>query len=149
MKMDYLDRIAEGLERMARRGKAMHSKTLLPELKSPETRHAVAEVLIAQFERWDVHALNRASLLGLTGTMVLDPDHPLPEDPAVLERAGHLLAIDRALLKRYPYQPERRDHWITHPNAKLDGKTPLELMLEGGVPAIREVRVLAESGKDW
>jgi hypothetical protein len=149
MKMDYLDRIAVGLERMARRGKATQRTTLLPEIHGPEARHALAEVLVAQFDRWDVHAVNQAALLALPDKTALQPGEPLPDDAVVMERAGHLLAIDRALLKRYPYQPERRDHWITHPNAKLDGKTPLELMLEGGVPAIREVRVLAESGKDW
>ena len=49
-------------------------------------------------------------------------------------------------IARYPYQPKKRERWLSVPHPLLEGKTPLESMLEHGLPAIKEVRVVAESG---
>ena len=62
-----------------------------------------------------------------------------------LEHVGHLLAIDRALLKRYPHQPHRRNRWLILPQPHLAGKAPLELMLVGGLQGIKEIRAILES----
>ena len=145
---DYLGRIAEGLERVTREAKGKKIETLVPELKDPETRKALAEVIIAQFERWKLHEVNQAMLLGLSEVTELRQGKPLPDDQAVLEHVGHLLAIDRALLKLYPYQPERRARWISSPQPRLGGRTPLEAMLGGGIQGIKEVRAAVESAAE-
>lgn len=142
---DYLDRIAEELESLARESGAKKVETLVPELREPEARQALAEVILAQFERWDLHEINQSVLLGLAEITELRQGKPLPDDPIVLERVGHLLAIDRALSKLFPYQPNSRDRWISSPQPRLGGRAPLELMLVGGLQAIKEVRAMVES----
>ena len=142
---DYLDRIGEELERLALEGRAEDVETLVPEFRSPEARQALAEVILAMFERWDVHELNQAMLLGIADVTKLKQGKPLSDDAAVLERVGHLLAIDRALLRRYPSQPHYRDRWVSSAQPQLGGRAPLELMLVGGLQAIKQVRAVIES----
>ena len=119
-------------------------KTLLPQLEDSEAREAVAEALIALFARWDLHEVNQAQLLDLSSMLDLK-QKLLQADSNTMERAGYLLAIDRALLKRYPSEPEKRDKWVFTANDNLDGLTPLAVMLEKGVPGIEVIKVLAES----
>jgi len=119
-------------------------KTLLPELQEPEARAAVAEALMGLFERWQLHEVNQAQLLGLTS--VLDLKRKIIDaNTETMERAGHLLAIDRALRQRFMAQPERRDRWIFTANDFLTGLTPISIMLEDGLKGIMSIRGMAES----
>ena len=58
----------------------------------------------------------------------------------MLERVGHLLAIDRALLKQYPYRSGYRDRWVTIPSDSFNGESPLQIMLTRGIEGIREIQ---------
>jgi hypothetical protein len=120
-------------------------KTFLGELRDFESRRALAEAVTALLDRWNLAAADRSSLLGLDEGAELRPGEALPENPAVLQRAGHLLAIGRALRRMYPYQPTLRDRWVATPEPALGGKTPLATMLAQGIDGIREVRELIES----
>jgi hypothetical protein len=120
-------------------------KTLLPQLQEPEARTAVAEALTALFERWQLHEVNQAQLLGLTSVLQLK-QKIIQADSQTMERAGHLLGLDRALNKRYSMDPERGDRWIFTPNDYLNGFTPLSIMLENGLLGIASIRTVAESG---
>ncbi|MEW5756073.1 MAG: antitoxin Xre/MbcA/ParS toxin-binding domain-containing protein [Pseudomonadota bacterium] len=141
---DYLDKIASALERVTRDSKAKRVETFVPELREIETRKVLAELILAVFERWGVHRFNQPVLLGLDEISALRDGKPLPDDVAVLERAGHLLAIDRALLKLYPDSPVTRERWISTPHPQLGHKSALELMLIGGLQAIKDVRAMLE-----
>lgn len=142
---DYLDRFADELERLDQVGRAKRVKTLLPELNDPETRQALAEVILVQFERWGVSEFNYALLLGLPETSELKQGDTIPDVVVVLERVGHLLAIDRALLKRYPNQADYGEDWLASPEPRLGNRKPLEFMLVGGLQAIKEVQAIVES----
>lgn len=142
---DYLEKIASALERLTQDSKDKKVETLVPALRDLESRKALMEAILAQFERWGVHRYNQPVLLGMDEMSVLRQGNPLPDDVAVLERVGHLLAIDRALLKLYPDSPITRDRWISSPQPQLGGKSALELMLLGGLQAIKDVRVMLES----
>ena len=120
-------------------------KTFVGELRTIESRRALAEAVTALLDRWNLGAGERSSLLGLDQEAGLSPGEALPEDPAVLQRAGHLLAIGRALHRAYPYQPALRDRWVATPEPALDGRPPLAVMLEGGEDGIQEVRDLIEA----
>jgi hypothetical protein len=120
-------------------------KTLVGELRDLASRRALAEAVTALLDRWNLAAGDRSSLLGLDPWAGLRPGEALPEDPAVLQRAGHLLAIDRALRRVYPYQPTLRDRWVATPEAVLGGRPPLAVMLDGGNAGIQAVRELIET----
>lgn len=120
-------------------------QTLLPQLEDPEARKAVAEAVMALLARWGLHEVNQARLLGLPTVFELKRKI-VDADSQTMERIGYLLAIDRALLKRFPYEPGKRDRWVFTANEHLDGLTPLSLMLEKQVKGLIVVRALAESG---
>ena len=91
-----------------------------------------------------MHELNQARLLGVDSVSDIKRNK-FPEDASrVLEHIGQLLAIDRALLKFFPYEPTARDQWIFVPQPKLENETPLTVMLEQGLEGIRKVRELLE-----
>lgn len=120
-------------------------ETLLPEIKDPEARRAIVDAIFALFDRWHLHEINQAQLLGLSSISDMKQYEFPADDAVVLTRMGDLLAIDRALLKYFPYQPTARDLWITIPKDSLGGDTPLAIMLSQGSIGISKVRRLAES----
>ena len=63
---------------------------------------------------------------------------------AVLTRAGHLLAIDRALQRHYGERAVLRDTWLRVPYPELGGQSALALMLTG-IEGIKRVRKLVEA----
>ncbi len=119
------------------------SDTYLSGMDTNEGRRALAEVLLAMFRHWGVEAPQQAELLGMEEVESLWQGAALPNKTTVLERAGQLLAIDRALAKKYADQPLLREQWVSNPNIWLRGRSPLQRMLEG-VEGIREVRSLIE-----
>ena len=145
---DYLNEIAEQLERLAHESRGREVKTLLPELHSEEAHQALAEVVLALLEQWHVHELNQAVLLGVADVNGLRNGEPLPDEYAVLERVGHLLAINRLLSKRFLGQPGRIERWLALPQSQLGDKAPLELMLVGGLEGVRQVRALLEAARE-
>jgi hypothetical protein len=121
------------------------AETLLPQLKDPEAREAVADAVMALLNRWGLHEVNQARLLGLTS--IVDCKRKIAAaDSTSMERAGYLLAIERALLKRFPGQAHKHDEWIFLRHDRLAGLAPLSIMLEKGVPGMILVKKLAESG---
>ena len=112
--------------------------TLLPELHTPEARQAVAELLLAQFQRWGLHEAKQAELLAMDDISVLQRGAPLPDRHETLERAGLILAIDRRLQRLFADDRVLRDGWVMFPNSALGGAAPLTVML-GGLEGIRRV----------
>ena len=120
------------------------TRTLLPEIHSAETRQALAESVLAVLDGWGIHPAKQAELLGLPDLAPLRQGRPLPDGPAVLERAGHLLGIERALKRLYPHDPASRHAWLMLPDAELGEQPPLRVMLDG-VEGIKRVRKRIEA----
>jgi len=78
---DYLERFDRELARLSREAKGKKLETGVPELTDPETRKALVEVILAQFERWQLHPVNQAALLGLKEMGALREGQPLPKVP--------------------------------------------------------------------
>lgn len=120
------------------------NNSLVSELKTPEARLALAEAVVALFRQWHIHEVNQLELLSMHNTAHLRMDEPLPDDPEVLERTGQMLAIERALYKAFPYEPDRRNTWVLAPLDALHGDAPINKMLEG-LDGIKQVRELIEA----
>lgn len=119
------------------------TRTLLPETHTPETLAALADAVLAVLGDWGVAPARQVGLLGLAAAQI--PGQPLPDDPGVLERAGYLLGIERALKRRYPDDPAARHAWLMLPESGLGAQAPLRVMFDG-VDGIRRVRSLLETG---
>lgn len=115
----------------------------LPEIHNSETRQALAEAALV-LGNWGVAPAKQVELLGLANAALLSQGQPLPDDPRVLERASHLLGIERALKRRYPGDPATRHGWLMLPAVRLGGQPPLRVMLDG-VEGIKRVRSLLET----
>ena len=121
------------------------TKTLLPELHDKEARQAIAESVLSLLQRWNLHEINQSELLGLPSIVEVYQRKLQTANAETMTRIGHILAIDRALQKRFPHEPARRDQWIFSPNMSLNDETPLSTMLKSGLPGILLVRNLIES----
>ena len=117
--------------------------TLLTQLQTPEARRAVAEAVLSLLNRWVLHETRQAELLGVADMSGITRTGLLPNDTAVLERAGHLLAIARAL-KRLHADEVAADWWVRSPSEAFGGFAPLTVML-GGVEGIERVRAFLEA----
>jgi len=104
--------------------------TYLSDMDSVEGRRALAEVLLALFRQWELDEADQAKLLGLEEIDSLWQGAALPNRENVLERAGLILAISRALKKQFADQPVMEERWIRLPNIWLQGRAPLQRMLE-------------------
>jgi hypothetical protein len=58
---------------------------------------------------------------------------------------SYLLGIYTAL--RALHQGELADRWVRRPNTNVlfDGRTPIDTMITGGIPAMAEVRALLDA----
>ena len=115
-------------------------ETLLTQVRDHETRQVLGECVVALFRRWSLDDIDQAALLGMRASAPLHNGEAVPDDPLVLARVGHLLAIDRALHALYRYAPRERDGWVTSSDPHLDGRTPLSIMLDHGLAGIVAVR---------
>lgn len=116
-------------------------ESYLSGMHTEEGRRAVTEVLLALFRRWDLDEGDQARLLGMAEVATLWQGAALPDETAVLERAGLLLAIERAVQQQFAEQPKMADRWVTLPNIWLQGRSPLDKMLEGdeGIKQIHDL----------
>jgi len=121
----------------------MMAETYLSGMHTEEGRRAIAEALLAMFRKWELEKSDQAKLLGMDELESLWQGAALPNETSVLERAGLLLAIDRALQKQFAEQPLMQERWVSFPNIWLKGRKPLEIMLKG-MEGIREVHDLFE-----
>jgi hypothetical protein len=83
-------------------------------------------------EKMRVRALNKFR----EGTEVL------PDDPAVLRRAGYLLRIADALRTTYPMNPRMSGRWVRQGHRRFGKRTPLSIILSDGESGL--IAVLSE-----
>lgn len=95
-----------------------------------EVRAAGALALVRLFRDWAVDATTQAALLGLDGQgleRLLD-GAALADEPNLLARARHLLAINKVLRLRFAGDVEVLRDWLRQPCHALGETTPLAAM---------------------
>lgn len=140
------------------RGTSYHELTGL-DPAAAETRAAMAVSLTRLFELWALDIAEAADLLGIEGRRLeryLDGS-PFPYDTNLLARAGHLLAINKALRLRLGGNAEAKRMWLRAPCTRLGGVAPLAAMRksESGLAALRmhlehacdEARACTDTGR--
>lgn len=118
-------------------------------------RAEIAHAVMNLFNEWQVEAVDQVQLLGLPANtrpramLKYQKGTPLPDDEEMLERVQHLLAIQQALGTTFPHNPAMGGLWITTPNAMFGERTPLAVMLQGGLNGILQVRRRLECTEVW
>ncbi|MFP4560669.1 MAG: MbcA/ParS/Xre antitoxin family protein [Thiohalorhabdus sp.] len=115
-----------------------------PPVSEPTERSYLAYNVTTLFKRWGLEDAQQTALLGLPRREKKQLERfrkgaPLPEEPEVLGRASGLLAVNQRLADRFPADDPRVYTWVVTPEEGLEGRRPLDVMLEDGVPGIRRV----------
>jgi transcriptional regulator with XRE-family HTH domain len=110
-----------------------------------DERSRLAKMVTRLFEHWSVDTTAQAELLGLSGGSRTAVSRyrrgtPLPESRDLIDRVGNLFGIHKSLRLLYPHNPELVYRWPTLRNATLDNYTPVEIMIEQGLPGIVAIR---------
>jgi hypothetical protein len=115
-----------------------------PDLSSQDSRKRLAKMVMALFDHWGLSSADQALLLGLSAETRATiaryrKGAPLAENIDLLGRAGHLLGIHKSLRIMFPHDRDLAYAWVTTPNRRFEGKTPLSIMQSGyeGLLAIR------------
>ena len=102
---------------------------------------AELEAFFEMAERWGLSIDQQITLLGSPGRSTFfkwkKEGGALPKDTR--ERLSHLLAMWKALRILFT-QDSRGEQWLNQPNDYLEGRTAIEVMLQGGMADIIHVR---------
>ena len=112
---------------------------------TPEDRVRLAKMVTRLFEHWKLDPATAAALLGLseksrTAINRYRKGGPLPDSRDLLDRVGNLFGIHKSLRLLYPHNRELVYRWPTARNQRLDNLTPVEIMVEQGLPGIVAIR---------
>jgi len=121
-----------------------------PPLGPPDLERLSGPALRAFFkiaDRWGLSGAEQQALLGGISRSTLqrwkrEQDALLSQDQ--LERISYLLGIHKNL---QILLPTTGDDWVKRPNgdARFEGRTALEVMVAGGMHALREVRLYLDA----
>lgn len=74
---------------------------------------------------------------------------PFPLTAEVEERIEHIIGITDALRTSYPHNPNMGAMWIRQRSKKLNDQIPLNIILEGGLEGVIEIRKHLDCSYDW
>lgn len=106
-----------------------------------EINSELRELLLAALDCWELTNLEQCSVLSIDAPTLLrlrERSAELPEgEPAV--RARFLVTLAELLTALFPERPDIRNTWVRRQNIKLDGATPLNLMMTGRLDDTKRV----------
>lgn len=115
------------------------------DLHTRDSRERLARLLVELFGHWGLSAADQAAVLGLSAqsrstVARYRRGEPLADNADLLGRAGHLLGIHKALRILFPHDRDLAYRWVSAPNRRFGGATPLEVMKRYGYEGILAVR---------
>ena len=115
------------------------------DVRTRDSRIRLARMVVTLFGHWGLSGGDQTALLGLSSdsrsTLArYRRGEPLADSADLLGRVGHLLGIHKALRILFPHDRDLAYRWVTAPNRRFDGRTPLALMREHGYEGILAVR---------
>jgi hypothetical protein len=115
------------------------------DVRTRDSRIRLARMVMKLFAHWGLSGGDQTALLGLSSdsrsTLArYRRGEPLADSADLLGRVGHLLGIHKALRILFPHDRDLVYRWVTTPNRRFDGRTPLAVMREHGYEGILAVR---------
>lgn len=113
--------------------------------RTRDERVILARAAIKLFELWNLSAADQLMLLGLneSNRIALQryaKGEALAANRDLLERVGHLLGIHKTLKLLYPRNAAIVHGWMSAPNTKFDGATPIGVVRRFGFAGLLMVR---------
>ncbi len=115
----------------------------------------LAGTVISLLDHWGVGEREKITLLGLpaeTGLYSLQGfcrGKALSGDDGVLIRVEHIFGIAQALSLANPLNERAAVMWLHRRNHRLDGRTPLAIMIDDGLDGIIRVRIQLDCSYGW
>ena len=124
--------------------RALARKHAAVDPSSRDSLSRLAAMVTRLLEHWDLTAAEQAEVLGLSAgsrsTLArYRSGEPLADNRDLLDRAGHLLGIHKALRILFPHDRDLAYRWMTQPNHRL-GARPVDLVLQHGFEGLLAVR---------
>lgn len=112
---------------------------------STEYRTSLAKMIMKLFDLWELSSGDQAALLGLstkgrTSLSRYRNGKPFADNQDLLDRAGHLLGIHKSLRLIFPHNKDLAYRWISAPNKRFDGQSPLDIMKERRFEGLLAIR---------
>lgn len=107
-------------------------------------RQTLSKLLTNLFAKWELSTQEQLNLLGLSSSSraILSKYRcggALANSRDILDRAGWLLTIHKALRLLFPHNESLRYSWVKRRNRDFDNHTPLEVMMKEGIIGIAKV----------
>ena len=114
------------------------------DLDAPDSRKALAKLVMRLFRLWKISTADQLNLLGLSGNSraMLSKyarGEALPSTRDMQDRVGWLLSVHKALRLLYPRNEEMLYSWVNRRNEAFENLTPLAVMKEQGIIGIVRV----------
>jgi len=120
---------------------------------SYEQRVLLTERVMGLFDEWKIGKREQMKLLGLEGKerklTQLKYGTPIPDDQMIMQRVRHLIGIGDALFHNFPRTRAGGAVWLRHTNKHLSKRPPLTIMLEDGIPGLKQVWVNLDCTQGW
>jgi hypothetical protein len=121
---------------------------------SDEERLELTRGILSMLEEWEIASGDQLILLGMAGAPArevnrLRDSRPLPDDPEIMSRVEHLIAIADALRTTYPFSKRMGKLWMHKPNRKFRQRTPVATMVEDGIMGLISVRSYLDCSYSW
>lgn len=110
--------------------------------------------ILCMLDDWEISAKHQLILLGMDDVPArevkrLRDNRPLPDDPAIMQRVEHLIAIADALRTTYPFSKRMGKLWMHKANRKFRQRTPVATMVEDGIVGLVSVRSYLDCSYSW
>ena len=111
--------------------------------------------IMSILDGWGLSGEHIMSVLSLPGGTPLRAlrryrdNTPFPDDESVYERVEHIIGIADALRTTYPHNPPMGILWLQQTNKRFEERPPLQVIVEGGLQGLMEVRAHLDCAYDW
>jgi len=123
---------------------------LITNPRTKEGRIAITKMLMRLFDHWELSPKDQLAILGLsekssTSLARYRRGEPIADRRDLLDRAGDLLYIHKALRILFPRNRDIVYSWISTPNRAFGGEKPIDVIRKDGVPGLLLVKQYLDS----
>lgn len=116
-----------------------------PEVSASQDRGALAKMVMALLDHWQLSTEDQAALLGIAASNRAALSHyrrgkPIGTSRDQYERVGHLLGIHKNLRLLFPQNRDLAYRWMSTRNKAFDNLTPVEVVKAWGFAGLLRVR---------
>ncbi len=117
-----------------------------------QDRGALAKMVMALFDHWDLNTEDQAAMLGIAAgnraTLTrYRKGEPIGTSRDQLERVGHLLGIHKNLRLLFPQNRELAYRWMSTRNKAFDNLTPVDVIKDWGFAGLLMVRAYLDRAR--